>query len=514
MSSSSASHLTTSLNRAALEQLSHLCILLAAANKSCMKRDGIKYASGDSGKGAPLTEFQQYLSKLALICDTEKGKFTMTALACLEGAKGPEYVFASNYRKPMELEDTKKFLERLLDYIVTNPEKHKPKTHKKQVLWRILEFNFGKLDYYLGTLVTVLDCCINECEVRRRPADHQILNRLYELRNKVNFSRDMTTNDFQMQVDCETLIKAIHASNNDSLEMVIESRIKEEHAGASENWYELRHYLGRLHSYRQASEVLVAASIKWPELFKNARISYISSARPKHIPVPKSSSINDIVSVALPEYDVPNLDADIAELEAFNLGEEIRQQLQKRRMTTLIHGEVQLHNYLVQRRKINSSDFWSGSMFIATSKPSCRLCHYYFDSPTNDFKIQASHMNIYPKWRLPDIYENQNEEAKERFEKVVEHIIEKMQHDLLQAFQNKVWDGKRHDSRTDSHRRMWTRATNLSRDTAEKEVQRERYSPGPATPPPDDDESYERISRDNYNTGDTESDGIGVGFAK
>lgn len=166
---SSATRNIIPLNRDMLEQLSHLCVLLEAANNACMKRDGVKYAMGDSGGGTSVTEFQKFLSKLALICDSERGKATMTAMVCLKGTDGPEYVFASNSRKQMELEATKEFISTLLDYVSKNPETLQLKALQKRVLWRILEFGFGKLRYYLAKLDVALGHCINDCE-QTRPA--------------------------------------------------------------------------------------------------------------------------------------------------------------------------------------------------------------------------------------------------------------------------------------------------------------------------------------------------------
>lgn len=170
MNSSSASRVTVPLNQEMFEQFSYLCLLLVAINKACLKREGTTYTSGSGSKVKTLTEFQKFLTKLALICDTLKGEHgrTVTALVCLKGINGPEYIFTSNFRKPAELEEIKLFLSNLLTFVETNPDKLKPKPLQKQVLWRSLEFNFDKVDCYLKSLIDALDDCI-ESESRRRP---------------------------------------------------------------------------------------------------------------------------------------------------------------------------------------------------------------------------------------------------------------------------------------------------------------------------------------------------------
>lgn len=168
MNSSSTSRIAVRLNESDLEQLSYLCLLSVAVNKACMKREGTTYMSGSGNKNKPLTEFQKFLTKLAMICDTLKGEHgrTVTALACLKGINGPEYIITSNFRKLTEFEETKLFLSNLLTYVGTNPDKLQPKPLQKQILWRSLAFNFDKVDFYLRTLIDTLDLCI-DCESRK-----------------------------------------------------------------------------------------------------------------------------------------------------------------------------------------------------------------------------------------------------------------------------------------------------------------------------------------------------------
>lgn len=129
MNSSLTSRITVRLDESKLEQLSYLCLLLVAVNKACIKREGSTYTSGSGSKDRTLTEFQKFLTKLALICDTLKGEHgrTVTALVCLKGINGPEYIFTSNFRKLAELEETKLFLSNLLTFVGTNPDNLQPK---------------------------------------------------------------------------------------------------------------------------------------------------------------------------------------------------------------------------------------------------------------------------------------------------------------------------------------------------------------------------------------------------
>lgn len=161
--------------------------------------------------------------------------------------------------------------------------------------------------------------------------------------------------------------------------------------------------------------------------------------------------LSKILSIAFPDLDPAEYESDITELKKHGLEETMREKLRGGVMKAMVHGEINLHDHLVQHGKTRASDFWNGSMFIASSKPTCRLCHYYFDSPGNDFRVQSTHMNLYPKWRLPDVYEDQGERAQRDREEMMEDIIEQMHDDTLRTLKEKLPDFRRNDSRTDSH---------------------------------------------------------------
>lgn len=142
-------------------QLIHLCSVLCAVNKSCKAFNDITYLSGSPENERQLTPFQDFLCKLAQICDTVKGGDTITALVALKSASGPGYLFGSNNRSEMELKDTQKFLHGFLEYVGRNPDGLKKKAMQKQILWRALEFNFPKVKFYLKRTLALLGECIN-----------------------------------------------------------------------------------------------------------------------------------------------------------------------------------------------------------------------------------------------------------------------------------------------------------------------------------------------------------------
>ena len=88
----------------------------------------------------------------------------MTAMVCLKGKDGPDYLFTSNLRNESELEITKNDLIGLLKFVSLNSANLEEKALHKQVLWKILELNFDRLGQYLKILSRELADCVEELQ--------------------------------------------------------------------------------------------------------------------------------------------------------------------------------------------------------------------------------------------------------------------------------------------------------------------------------------------------------------
>ncbi|KAK2611938.1 hypothetical protein QQS21_002044 [Conoideocrella luteorostrata] len=436
-----------------LTQLTYLCVLLGALNETYKSIENRKYSSGSPIRDVSLTKFQVFLNLLAQILDTRKGNTTITALACLTGPNGAEFVFCSNSRKEPELEHSKTFLSELLEFVSTNPDQCTAKPLLKQVLWRILAHNSEKLAFYLKSFSNAVEDCIMNYEEREEAEDPEFSRQLSIFQEKVNFPFDMSSDVFRSRTlgDCETLIKEIVKSKLTSFLSVVDRQIKDEPPDRSCDWCYLRHYLGRLCSYREAAEVIADAPNQWGTLFENFKVRYMPSSPSKRISISPSLNLEQLASGAFPNRDLSEFDSDIAVLREYGLDDQIRNQVRILDKKSLVHAEIQLYDYLVRQGKTLSSGFWDSSAFIATSKPPCRLCHFYFDYSDNNIVISPPHMNLYPRWLLPDVKKEEGHEAVMKFNNQLDEIIEDLQRDteILLAEKMPVW--KRNDSRTDSY---------------------------------------------------------------
>ncbi|KAI5459692.1 hypothetical protein BGZ63DRAFT_425661 [Mariannaea sp. PMI_226] len=452
---SSTSRTPTTLGNEQQRQYQRLCILHRAVNEVCKTRSDVKYASGDSCSDASLTDYQKFLCKLAQVCDSEKRGGTVTALVVLKGTKGPEYLFVSNMRKRIELERTKTFLNQLLGYVGENPDKLGVKPLQKIVLGRILEFNCLRLSEYLNSVVSSLTNCIQvsvSSSLNGEVSD--VITQLTALRDLARFPRDIGASNDNMKkflCDFDILIKAIHSGQNE-IDTAMNKYIHHRDPEISSHWCELRHYLGRLHSFRQASEVIVDASKRWNELFTSFTVDFICSSPSRRLPSPENlfSSTEDLIQDTFPNYRSLLHSMYIAELRALGLDNEVLEQKELMPAKTQVHCEVNMHHRLVKQGKTQPCDFWHEAMFIATSKPTCRLCYYYFQDEENEFQVQPPHMNLYPKWRLPDVLQPEDEAAIERHNELMNDILEQFQIDTLKIMRKMLPQWKSKDSRTDS----------------------------------------------------------------
>lgn len=252
--------------------------------------------------------------------------------------------------------------------------------------------------------------------------------------------------------DCETLIKAIHSTKTTGASDGINQFARATEAATSHAWCELRHYLGRLHSYRLASEAIVKASAQWPGLFRGFTVEYIPSSRALKLPLRQPApSMMEVIRIAFPDMDLNEYLEEITELGDYHgLRDHLQDELRHRSLRQFVHCEVQLRDFLIGAKKTSPAQYWNNSMFIATSKPPCRLCHYFFDDVDNGFEVQSSHMNVYPGWRLPSIGDQQGGDAGEQQNEVLDDIIEQMQQDTLRIVRERFPQGNRNDSRTES----------------------------------------------------------------
>lgn len=226
--------------------------------------------------------------------------------------------------------------------------------------------------------------------------------------------------------------------------------------GQINSWAELRHAAGRLLSYFEGVQTLVEAreQPQWAQLFHDFEIVCIASSQPHSNPIVgrrKRVTAAEILDRMTASYDVSKLatfQAGAQELQRFDLDVNIRRQNDSKDFRPIVHAELLVYDSL---RDLHDVRYFNGYSYIGTSKPTCRLCDYYFRAVsriTGDrVQVRQSHGNLYLNWRTPDVYINQIGAA-ERREKILNDMNVSVRQDTFRTLQDKMGMRKPHDSNT------------------------------------------------------------------
>ncbi|KAG4291641.1 hypothetical protein FPRO06_13862 [Fusarium proliferatum] len=373
-----------------------------------------------------LKAFQFYVNKLAQVCDNERGGNTISALAILQDSLGPHYVFGSNMKDARGLKTTKSFVQVLLDLVGKNPEILQNGALVKRVLWLILAFDLPRLAEYLKHLSAAVQECLESCKRKKEDEKNKSIS------------------------DCETLIKAITNLEQADINTMISQRAKDAEMTRSEPWCKLRHFLGRWLSYRKAALAIVAVSDRWPELFLDFEITMVPSGSRLPNPILRSDLTSAIIvqNIAAQEKSQDSQLLQGTEgLEQIGIDDIIRASQTSRNFRPLLHAEVLVYEHLSKSGQTAVECYWNRWNYIGSSKPTCRLCHYYFEALQEDKPgVRPTHNNLYRNWRLPEC--DNDESLGIAQDELLNKLAQRLRTDVIETLKEKKTGRKARDSNT------------------------------------------------------------------
>lgn len=255
----------------------------------------------------------------------------------------------------------------------------------------------------------------------------------------------------QVAQECGSFIHSIDHLHQSEVHELINNRTKEGRIDESERWCELRHFIGRLLSYLQTAKLFVQIPRRWPELFDNLEVCGVASSVPDECPLRRKLSAADIIGRMTSNVrEQKKFKAHAEELQMFGLDQSLQTYAQNRNLRPFIHVEVLLLDSLENDGGTRSSRFFSGYRYIGTSKPTCRMCSYYFSAHSSDVEVRQTHRNLYRNWRMPDVYEDQGPDAVKNRQLLMDKVLNRVREDVFRILKEKLAEGKRHDSNTNS----------------------------------------------------------------
>ncbi|KAK7976523.1 hypothetical protein PG989_014986 [Apiospora arundinis] len=430
--------------------------------------EALNVAARDTAIDGTPEDYTSYIYKLAHVCDNKKGGTTVTSFMALRGDDGADsvhYLFASNQRDENELKETKAYVERLLkrvSQLSSASQRQSPtqgqSTAQRQsphdvLLREVLQFNTPRLVLYLKNLHSRLEECLGRCA--NRLTEEEILIADFIRRIQSALKHDPTTlrdHDRKLVVELsESVIRELNMVHGSPASSSITERAREGRMPgyrSQECWSDLQHTMSRIRAYSQSIVYFLDAQKKWPNLFEEFEVSFIpSSTAAPPVTRAKSATAEGIVGRMTNEpIEMEIFKNYVRTLQDFNLDERIQANYRKQ---PIVHSEVLLLDWLSKTGAVDPRRFFNDWMYIGASKPTCRLCHYYFESYNTVVERRPSHNNIYNNWRVPDPLSSQGIEAIKARDDMMGRVLERIRRDAFALVMQRVPSSvKKNDSNT------------------------------------------------------------------
>lgn len=221
----------------------------------------------------------------------------------------------------------------------------------------------------------------------------------------------------------------------------------------AEAWSGLLHCISRLKAYDQAVDYIMRARSEWPEIFNIDRliIHHIPSSKKMPHPLGRKKSRDAASCIGRMTNDESiktRFQEFCASLQKFELNERIKGQCMKDTFRPFVHSEVLVYDWLTTHGRRQGLAFFQGWKYIGASKPTCKLCDYFFDAVDDDIGRRPCHGNVYVNWRLPDGY---GVAASDSRSQVYFNMNTRIRDDAFKILTDKCATGKSHDSDTYSY---------------------------------------------------------------
>lgn len=245
---------------------------------------------------------------------------------------------------------------------------------------------------------------------------------------------------------CETVFSFIEDNQRLKLGDSISEQAREGKIDSSIPWLELRHFLGRLHSYLLAVKTMLRARLFWDRLCHDTKVTVIPSATtiPHPLKNKRPTAYEIIGRMTSDDGLLATYRSQAEKLQELKLDEIILAECNSASQTHMVHAEILVLDYVLgYLRDTEDVQFYNGWRYIGTCKPVCRLCHYYFMAHPSTVHVRETSNNLYPHWRIPDVF---GEKAMTETEKYLQAVIVKTRADAIQSLKSQTLQGRRYDS--------------------------------------------------------------------
>lgn len=439
-------------------------MLLEALRQSVCEHLSIPSQSARVDVEDPKQLYQAFVYKLAHICDREKGGKTVTAIMILNMSSVPKdepeyaYVFGVNQATSKHLAHTASFLHTVLQKVALAPpttDTEGRTAAEREVRQIVLRFNRPRMRFYLNSLRDRAKVCLHECEKSESDENREVEKALRDLLHSEDFNIGDMTPEAEYGQKCKIVFrKLVNIFSDKPLNDIFLARAA---AGRSaikgytsmSCWSNFVHTALRILAYRASVHYCFLARDKWPQLFqKNPCIVAVPSGDPQPTPRRnKSLKAEGIVGRMTSNDKFMNIfKRFVQDLQMIHLDFRLEQAYLNSPL--VVHSEVLLHHWLLTghgKGEIRPTMFFNSWPYIGSSKPTCKLCKYYFEESRSGIEHRASHGNLYVKWRLPDVYDFHGPEAVKRRQIMLDRILERVRKEVFNTIKQKNPQSYKHE---------------------------------------------------------------------
>lgn len=393
--------------------------------------------------------FKAFVYKLGHVCDNIKGDCgaTITSFCVLQDQAEEDlvhYWFASNQRTHGELETTKTYVKGLLEKANEASEDiEKEKEVFKTLLSNVLSFNRPRVTYYIKQIIAQASKCISICLSSVDEKNQAIAVILRALANLVDLEPLVNSSDQSFVEKCHQIILMLERIQVSSSGRVMTERALEGRmlgVPSEDCWSDLQHMINRTLAYSQSVRFMLRAKRKWPVLFERFDVSFYESS--ERMPRPsrnKSQSAQGIVGRMTRKQEIIEIFRDfVRDLQIFDLDKLIQEEYKRDTFHPIVHSEVLLLDQLDKQGLLQNHFFFNGWMYIGSSKPTCKLCDYYFEAHPSHIRRRPTHGNLYISWRFPDVLSTQGEKGVQRRQDILDKMLRKVRKEAFDIVRMKT----------------------------------------------------------------------------
>ncbi|PTB65231.1 hypothetical protein BBK36DRAFT_1160432 [Trichoderma citrinoviride] len=424
----------------------------------------------------PTQLFCAFVNKLGHVCDREKGGETVTSFVVLQSEADPQrahYVFAVNKQTDSQLSSTATYVRTLLRKVGQAPEgQENQRDARRSLLYHVLRFNRPRVSVYLRKLRAQAASCLEKCQSDMTDENISIAEQLGCILDISETGSNVKDALPQYIQQCETTMQLLVRIDSSPAGKIIEERAQEDRIvgyRSMECWAELLHTMRRILAYQQSVQFFLQAKEKWPSLFQNATVDFLASSRPVPKPIRnKSLSAVSIVGRMTRKEKVMRIFQRFAQdLQAFDLDDRIKQEYGRTTFRPTVHAEVLLLDWVWKQSKIAPLSFFNDCKYIGSSKPTCKLCDFYFQEHKYKIGHRISHGNLYSSWRVPDVFPYQGQACIDDRQIMVDRLLQRVRKEAFDIVQKKApVSVKAEDSLTNSARMTLFDIVSLRASTA------------------------------------------------